>query len=72
MLEQKCNKCGKIFDAQDVYNQFGIHQKIENGSAYHGEEIDLDLCCACFDELIDEILPKCKLNPVVDAESKDL
>lgn len=60
-----CNVCGKTFDMWDLKEMFGIHQsEIGYGSSHDGETISIDLCCTCFDELMDYVLPKCKIDPV--------
>ena len=63
MVIRKCNLCGKEFDQWDEQADFGLHGYIGYGSKYDGEDIDLDLCCKCFDELVDKIAPKCAISP---------
>lgn len=62
-----CNLCGKEFDIFDNQESFGIHTgKIGYGSKHDGDSIELDLCCDCFDKLIDDLIPKCKINPLTE------
>lgn len=68
MLIQKCNVCGKEFDGMDSYSQFGIKTTPHYGSKYDSDNIHLDLCCDCFDNLMDYIIPKCKLSPIKELE----
>ena len=56
--------CGEDFDKLDETEKFRIHHKVGYGSIHDGDEIDLDLCCRCFDELLDCIIPKCTVNPM--------
>lgn len=64
-----CNICGVNFDLWDKQEQFGFHYKVGYGSIYDGDEINLDMCCNCFDKLLTEyLLPKCKINPILKGE----
>lgn len=59
-----CNVCGKEFDLYDRQEKFGIHTGVIGyGSKYDGGEISLDMCCDCFDRLMEDLIPKCKINP---------
>lgn len=49
----KCNKCGKEFDIWDEQEDFSIHRHCGYGTKYDGSIINLDLCCECFEELVD-------------------
>lgn len=55
-----CNKCGKKFDMWDEQENYSIHTTAGYGSKHDGDEIELDLCCECMDELI----ASCKISPV--------
>lgn len=63
-----CNKCGKHFDQFDEAANFGLHYKVGYGSIYDNTDINLDLCCDCFDSLMKYIIPLCKIDPVTDYE----
>lgn len=59
-----CNVCGKEFDVFDKQENFNIHTgEIGYGSRYDGDSINLDMCCDCFDKLMEDLIPKCKINP---------
>lgn len=60
-----CNLCGKEFDIWDEQEEFGIHTRPGYGSQYDGDDVDLDLCCRCFDRLMNKLIPMCKLDPLV-------
>ena len=62
--EKVCNMCGKKFDLWDHQEEFCFDHHIGYGSAHDFERIQLNLCCQCFDKVIDWILPQCKYNPV--------
>jgi len=66
MERQVCNICGKEFDRWDKQEKFGFHYKIGYGSNYDLTKIDLNMCCGCFDKLLDCILPQCKIDPLTD------
>ena len=55
-----CDRCGRHFDIFDEQEGFGFHYNVGYGSRHDGETVDIDLCCACFDEIIDEIEEKKK------------
>lgn len=59
-----CNICGNDFDMWDKQESFGLHHHVGYGSAHDGEHIDLNMCCNCFDRLMDYILPQCTVSPI--------
>lgn len=59
-----CNMCGKKFGLWDHQEDFCFDHKIGYGSAHDLERIQLNLCCRCFDKVIDWILPQCRHNPM--------
>lgn len=59
MRTHKCNFCGNEFNQWDEQEQFGLHYNVGYGSEYDGCEINIDLCCGCFDAMMkDYINPK--------------
>ena len=54
-----CTKCGKVFDECDEENQFGLQYVPGYGSGFDGENIKIDLCCDCFDEVVQYISRGC-------------
>lgn len=60
-----CNMCGK---EDKMYSGVShvVDGKIRRDSQYAGEYFDLDLCCECFDKVVDWIIPQCKHNPITD------
>lgn len=59
-----CNMCGKDFDKCDEQEKFGMHYRVGYGSVHDFEVIDLDLCCHCFDKVMDWLIPQCKISPI--------
>lgn len=55
-----CNKCGKKFDMWDTQEDFSIHRHCGYGTKYDGSVINLDLCCNCFEELVQS----CAISPL--------
>ena len=55
-----CNKCGKEID---TISQpcFSLNTTFGYGAPYDGEEMQLDLCQICLDELF----KICKINPII-------
>lgn len=66
MTKRVCNLCGEDFDGWDEQEGFGFNHRMGYGSSYDGMLVDLDLCCNCMDRLLDHLIPKCKINPVVE------
>lgn len=62
MKQVYCNKCGKLMDDADVYQNFHIRDTLGYGSKYDEEKLDLWLCNHCLDELIDS----CEIHPTTD------
>ena len=50
----------------DTQEGFGLHYPaVGYGSEFDGKSIELDLCCDCFDKLMnDYIIPRCKISPM--------
>ena len=59
-----CNMCGKTFDIWDSQENFSFDHFIGFGSTHDLHRIRLNLCCRCFDKVIDWMLPQCKYNPM--------
>lgn len=69
----KCDLCGKEFDEFDKQEGFGLHyDSIGYGSKYDGETIDVDMCCDCFDKMIDDyIIPQTNRSEISLTQSMD-
>ena len=65
--KRACNICGRELDPFDLQQEFIIHRKIEYGSIHDGDIVDLQLCCDCFDDLVDE----CKISPIIEVSDND-
>lgn len=57
-----CNQCGKELDFWDIQENFTIHSQIGYGSIHDGDDVHLQLCCDCFDKLVED----CKVNPIME------
>lgn len=62
-----CNKCGRPIDFGDKFPGFTYEGKAGYGSKYDGENVVLDLCCDCFDWLIDV----CLISPVEEEDEDE-
>lgn len=67
---KRCTVCGKKFDMWDVQESFRFHHRVGYGSKYDGRDLNPNMCCACFDGLMDELVPRCKTNPLLDPYAK--
>lgn len=65
MKKTICNLCGKNFDFLDEQENFSIYTRIGYGSKYDDEQLKLDLCCECMDNLID----LCVISPVSEHDA---
>lgn len=69
MTKRICNICGKDFDLWDEQEDFSLRRHVGYGSEFDGSRIDLDMCCTCFDKLMNTyILPQCVISPISDEE----
>ena len=52
------------FNAYDEEEKFGLHySNVGYGSRYDGCHIDIDMCCDCFDKMMEEYIePKLKFE----------
>lgn len=55
-----CNKCGKKIDNMHVFSGLSVTKRLEYGSKYDLDLLELDLCGDCLDKIIDE----CAITPV--------
>lgn len=60
-----CNMCGRPLTKWDIQENFGFDYHIGYGSRHDMEIIKARFCCDCFDDLLDMLIYKCKINPVV-------
>ena len=60
-----CNICGREFDEWDNQEKLGLHTSFGYGTKFDGNYLDLDVCCTCFDGLMDKLIQMCKINPIV-------
>lgn len=66
MTKTVCNMCGKEFDVVDNNARLRLGCSVGYGSKYDGSVVECDLCCDCFDKLLDEyLIPRCK-HPIVN------
>ena len=54
--------CGKKFKLHDKFADLHFEKQIGYGSVHDGENLDLYLCCECFDRLADVLNLICKEN----------
>ena len=71
MIIHKCDLCGKFLNEYDEQENFGLHyNSIGYGSKYDGCNINIDMCCECFDKMMkDYIQPKLQFkSAITDSE----
>lgn len=63
-----CNLCGRALDFWDLQADLTIHKEILGyGTQYDGDSVHLQLCCDCFEKLIDA----CAIYPITEREDAD-
>jgi len=55
-----CNYCGKELDLFDLQEDFSIHRQ------HIGYNVDLQLCCDCFDKIVSE----CNVSPIEEVDDE--
>ena len=64
--KKRCTMCGKYFDLWDEREGFCLNRRIGYGSSHDGCQVKLQLCCGCFDRVLDMVVPLCGTNPITD------
>ena len=59
-----CNKCGKEIRE---YDDFNISYQYGYGSLHDGDNLNLDLCNVCLDEITTYLINNCTINPVTES-----
>lgn len=73
MMIRKCDLCGKVFNNYDEQEGFGLRYEVGYGSRYDGSSINVDICCDCFDKMMDEyIVPKLKFDKAITDNCKEM
>lgn len=67
---RKCTMCGKEFDYWDRVENHYIYYDFGYGSKYDKDELEADLCCDCYDKVVDFIKSKSKINPIIQEGSR--
>lgn len=60
-FENVCNVCGKELDMFDQQEEYTLHKFVGYGSKHDGSVIHLQMCCDCFDRLVDS----CAVSPLI-------
>mgnify|MGYP003504455974 CR=1 FL=1 len=68
----RCTMCNKILNEWDIQEDFSWHKWIGYGSKYDLNKLDLDLCCDCFDKVLDFILQNSVNNPLREYDFKSV
>ena len=63
-MSRTCHFCGKQFNFWDERQDFSFFRHVGYGSKYDRTDIALNLCCHCFDKVMDWLLPQCAVDPV--------
>ena len=66
-----CTMCGEEFEWEDYQANHYYSEYMGYGSRYDPSVFEVQLCCRCFDDVIDMIIPLFKTNPIKECEFKD-
>ena len=67
-----CDENGKAFDSYDYHHDLCFDKCMGYGSTHDLERVRLNLCCDCFDKILDWVLPQCKINPITNWQGESL
>ena len=56
----RCNLCGKKLDLFDLQQNFHVGKRLDYGSQFDGDRLELRLCNDCMDSLIG----RCLISPI--------
>lgn len=62
-----CNHCGKVFDLWDTQEGFSIKKRLGYGTKFDGDELNMNLCCDCMEQLIDD----CLISPIIQTDMQE-
>ena len=65
LSECYCNMCGKQLDEWDIQEDYSADYRVGYGSKYDKCRIQIQLCCECFDKVMDWLRPQCRIEPIV-------
>ena len=68
LVSMECTMCGKTLDEWDKYENYSADLHIGYGSKYDMSRLRFQLCCDCFDRILDMFVPLCKTNPLEDED----
>ena len=63
-MGRTCHLCGKQFNLWDERQDFSFERHVGYGSKYARKDIALNLCCNCFDKVMNWLLPQCAVDPM--------
>ena len=59
LFSTECTMCGKTLDEDDMFENYSADMNIGYGSKYDMSRICFQLCCGCFDKVMDNL--SCRL-----------
>lgn len=65
--QQNLNIYQKLAKIRKQVEVIQRNRKIEYGSIFDGDIVDMQLCCDCFDDLVNE----CKVSPIIEVSDDD-
>lgn len=63
-----CSMCGRTFDDWDLQENNYVYHHFGYGSRHDLQIFEVDLCCDCYDKIIDTILPLFPCSPIRDSD----
>ena len=68
LISTECTMCGKTLDEDDMFENYSADMHIGYGSKYDMSRLRFQLCCSCFDRILDIVVPLCVTNPLEDED----
>lgn len=65
-VKPRCNICGEELSEIDKVADFSIERLLGYGTVYDGEILDMHICCACMERLINS----CAIDPVIHKKNE--
>ena len=69
LVSTECTMCGKVLDEDDMFENYSADIHIGYVSKYDMSRLRFRLCCACFDKILDMVVPLCITNPLEDEDN---
>lgn len=67
-MSKHCTMCGKEFDIWDENADFTLDHEIGYGSEHDRHHLHMNLCCDCFDKVVNFLVENSVENPLTESD----